>query len=132
MNKTIQWFDNEDNKDDVREYLLKYIYIYPLRAACSVVVEDSNNKFIEEYIVSQLLLQWILENSHFDGICYESCILSDVVVNIGEYNVVLVTNDFDSDGFDRKLCNNISIGEPSIIDINDMAVTPKPTNCQSE
>lgn len=60
-------------KDLVRKYLLKYLCTYPLRSACSVVVEHPEGKFKEEYIVSLLLLQWVVNDTDFDGISYESC-----------------------------------------------------------
>ena len=41
------WFHNENDKEAVRKYLLKYIYTYPLRAACSVVVQHHGARFIE-------------------------------------------------------------------------------------
>ena len=94
------WFHNEDDKTAVRNYLLKYIYTYPLRAACSVVVEHHGAKFIEEYIISQLLLQWVRNDEDFDGIRYESCSDSDDVKSFGGHNIVLMTKEFDADGYD--------------------------------
>lgn len=112
------WFHNEENKESIRKYLLKHICTYPLRAACSVIVEHQGNHFIEEYIIPQLLLQWVLNDEDFDGIRYESCSSSDEVKRMDGHNIVLVTNNFDNDGYDTKLRNNIKVGEPSTFDIN--------------
>lgn len=106
------WFNNEKDKDKVRKYLLKYLYTYPLRAACSVTVEHLEERVIEEYIIPQLLLQWIRKNKDFYGVKYESCKLSDEVRNIGGYNLVLLTKDFDKDGYDKFLRNNVKISIP--------------------
>ena len=114
------WFHNEDDKAAVRKYLLKYIYTYPLRAACSVVVEHHGAKFIEEYIISQLLLQWVRNDEDFDGIRYESCSDSDDVKSFGGHNIVLMTKKFDSDGYDVKLRECIKIGIPELFDLSTL------------
>lgn len=108
----ICWFNNEKDKDKVRKYLLKYLYTYPLRAACSVTVEHPEGRFKEEYIIPQLLLQWIRKDKDFYGVKYESCKLSDEVRRIGGYNLVLLTKDFDKEGNDKFLRNNVKISIP--------------------
>lgn len=114
------WFHNEKNKSIVQKYLLKYIYSYPLRAACSVVVEHHGAKFIEEYIIPQLLLQWVRNDEDFNGVRYESCSDSDEVKCYGGHNIVLITKQFDADGYDTKLRNCIKIGLPQIFDLNTL------------
>lgn len=108
------WFNNEKDKDKdkVRNYLLKYLYTYPLRAACSVIVEYPSGNFKEEYIIPQLLLQWIRKDKDFYGVKYESCKPSDEVRRIEWYNLVLLTKDFDEDGYDKFLRNNVKISIP--------------------
>lgn len=114
------WFHNENDKEAVRKYLLKYIYTYPLRAACSVVVQHHGARFIEEYIISQLLLQWVRNDEDFDGIRYESCSDSDEVKSYGGHNIVLMTKQFDTDGYDVKLRECIKTGVPEKFDINEL------------
>lgn len=114
------WFHNEKDKLAVQKYLLKYIYTYPLRAACSVVVEHHGAKFIEEYIIPQLLLQWVRNDEDFDGIRYESCSSSDDVKSFGGHNIVLVTKQFDADGYDIKLRNCIRISSPQVFDFSPL------------
>ena len=114
------WFYNATDKEAVRKYLLKYIYSYPLRAACSVVVEHHGAKFIEEYIIPQLLLQWVRNDNDFDGIRYKSCSDSDEVKSFGGHNVVLMTKQFDADGYDTKLRECIKLGVPALIDIDKL------------
>lgn len=106
------WFNNEKDKDKVRKYLLKYLYTYPLRAACFVTVEHQEGRFKEEYIIPQLLLQWIRKDKDFYGVKYESCKPSDEVRRIGGYNLVLLTKDFDENGYDKFLRKNVKISIP--------------------
>lgn len=114
------WFHNEEDKIAVRKYLFKYIYTYPLRAACSVVVEHHGARFVEEYIIPQLLLQWVRNDEDFDGIRYESCSRSDDVKSFGGHNIVLVTKQFDSDGYDIKLRNCVGISSPQCFDFSPL------------
>lgn len=123
------WFHNEKDTEQVRKYLLKYICTYPLRAACSLVVEHPGSRFIEEYIIPQLLLQWVLNDEDFDGIRYESCNSSDEVKSLGGHNLVLVSNHFDNDGYDINLRTNIKVGEPIVFDINKIKINPNLEDC---
>lgn len=113
------WFQNEEDKSIVRKYLLKHLCTYPLRAACSVVVEHPKTKFIEEYILSQLLLQWVVNDTDIDGISYESCKDSDYVKSLGGHNIVLATKSFDKEGYDTRLREYITVGEPQYFDIKN-------------
>lgn len=125
MHSFVSWFHNEDDKDKVRRYLLKYLYTYPLRAACSIVVKHPKGKFKEEYIIPQLLLQWVVNDTDFDGISYESCKDSDFVKGLGGHNLVLVTKEFDEEGYDKKLRKCVRVGEPTYFDITKIKVAPE-------
>lgn len=114
------WFHNEKDKLAVQKYLLKYLYTYPLRAACSVVVEHHGARFVEEYIIPQLLLQWVRNDEDFDGIRYESCSDSDDVKSLGGHNIVLMTKQFDTDGYDVKLRDCIKVGVPEVFDLSTL------------
>lgn len=118
MHKLNVCFYNEQDNEQVKLYLLKYICTYPLRAACSILVEHPGSSFIEEYIMPQLLLQWVSNDEDFDGIRYESCSSSEETIIMGGHNLVLVTKHFDNDGYDKKLRTNVKVGEPKEFDTN--------------
>ena len=42
--------------DLIYKFLLRYIMVYPIAAACSVKVKDRNAKFVEEYVFPQLFM----------------------------------------------------------------------------
>ncbi len=129
MHSFFCWFHNEKDVEQVRKYLLKYICTYPLRAACSIVVEHPGSRFIEEYIIPRLLLQWVLNDEDFDGIRYESCSLSEDVKHMGGHNIVLVTNDFDMDGYDVNLRSKIKVGAPVVFDLDNITIDPRLEDC---
>jgi hypothetical protein len=54
------------------EFLKSYAYCWPLIAACSIRREQRVGPFIPEFIVPQLFLQWVAQESQVDGIRYFS------------------------------------------------------------
>lgn len=122
------WFHNEQDKQAVRRYLLKHICTYPLRAACSVVTQYPKADFKEEYIIPQLLLQWVAHDDYFDGIRYESCSSSDEVKSMGGHNIVLVSKSFDADGYDVRFRKSLKLGVPQRFDINKIEVDSRLTD----
>lgn len=115
----VSWFDNYRDNDKeielIEKYLLKHICIYPLRAACSVIVEHPGASFIEEYIIPQLLVQWIINKPNIIGIKYESCSSDDEVMSLrSSYNVILITKEFDSEGYDLFLRKNVLVSSPCL------------------
>jgi RES domain. len=52
--------------------LYKYLMIWPLVLACSVKVKNIEDDFKPEYIIPQLLLQWVRERDDIDGISYQT------------------------------------------------------------
>lgn len=66
---------NEFNLNSV-EVMSPYLYWYPLIAACSYIRVNKQDPFAAEYIIPQLLMQWIRNESDSEkliGIRYFSC-----------------------------------------------------------
>ena len=85
----IGYLNNSDNADDIDRYIMKYLVLFPLRVACSLMVENRNVSFVEEYIFPQLLLLWVRENENFDGIIYRSSSIIKTAHNLNAVNVVM-------------------------------------------
>jgi hypothetical protein len=59
--------------NEVSQYeLYKYLMIWPIVLACSVKVKNIEDDFKPEYIIPQLLLQWVRERDDIDGISYQT------------------------------------------------------------
>jgi hypothetical protein len=54
------------------EFVASYIVCWPLIAACSIIVDSRDGSFFPQYIVPQLLLQWVTKGQVVDGIRYFS------------------------------------------------------------
>ena len=120
----ISWFHSDKDRQSVSNYFLKHICTYPLRAACSVVTKYPNAVFKEEYIIPQLLLQWVAHDDYFDGIRYESCSSHEEVKSMDGHNIVLVSKSFDEDGYDIRFRKCLKLGLPKRYDITKIEVAP--------
>ncbi|UHA73278.1 hypothetical protein [Paenibacillus sp. 481] len=57
---------------EVYDMVRTYLILWPLIACCSIQVMNPNDTFKPEYIVSQLLLQWVQQSGKYDGVRYFS------------------------------------------------------------
>ena len=55
-----------------RSFLVSYVSCWPLIAACSIRVDSREGSFFPQFIVPQLLLQWVTKKRKVDGIRYFS------------------------------------------------------------
>jgi hypothetical protein len=79
---------NKEPKDAIT-YLWRYLIIFPITIACCVTVNNKYGKFKPEYIIPQLLLQYVAENKEFNGIMYPSTKVDySKLTNVPAYNYV--------------------------------------------
>ena len=69
-------------RDFLDKWISRSLVLWPLIASSSVVVRHRDSPFKPEYVIPQMLLQWVRENGDCDGICYSS---SNVRVASTEY-----------------------------------------------
>jgi hypothetical protein len=56
--------------------IYRYMVVWPLILTCSIPVRKQDAIFKQEYIMPQLLLQWVRQNGKIDGIKYWSTIVN--------------------------------------------------------
>ena len=116
------WLLNASNDDAEKQkiyrYLINYILTYPLSAACSLKVIDRNIKFIEEYAIPQMFMQWLKQDESFDGIRYKSAFYSNLVSGMGAINVALPVKRFREDGLCQSLTSKLTISDIGYLDID--------------
>ncbi|MCM3707905.1 hypothetical protein M3205_19750 [Cytobacillus firmus] len=76
-------FNGVADMNEVYDELISYLVMWPLIAACSICVKNINDSFKPEYIIPQLLLQWIRQ-SNYDGVRYFS-------TKVSKYSMKTVT-----------------------------------------
>lgn len=93
---------NENNKKEIYRFFMTF----PLIMCCSVKVRNQSDTFKPEYIIPQLLLQWIRNNDRIlDGIQYKSTHISskDFTENSELINIVLPVKTNNKSGLCTKL-----------------------------
>lgn len=92
------------DSNDIDE-LYRFFMTFPLIMCCSVKVKDTSDTFKPEYIIPQLLLQWIRNNDMLDGIQYKSTHITSKVFNENTelINIVLPVKTTEENGICKKL-----------------------------
>ncbi|WP_333810080.1 hypothetical protein [Flavobacterium sp.] len=126
LNTTTQEIRNRcivDDKITKENILIKYLSYWPLLASCSFVVYKREETFKPEYILPQMVLQWVIENDNIDGIQFKSNRIKYDVSNIGSFNNVAIPVVKNKEkGYCEILSNKIEFTEPlswSLLDISE-------------
>ncbi|GAB6989905.1 hypothetical protein [Paenibacillus pini] len=101
---------SEENVNQVSELYREmklYALLWPLIAACSIRVKNRNDPFKPEYIVPQLLLQWVQQSAKYDGICYFSTKINHYnFQNIAHFrNYALPVKSSEDEGYCKEIQN---------------------------
>lgn len=120
---------DERNLSDMQinnaEFSKRYLYWYPLIAACSFIRKSKSDPFSPEYIIPQLVMQWAREKyatSNFSnelvGLRYFSC-ASRETAELGYNYVFPVSGERDgnlSNDYCSVLANSFELTQPIIIE----------------
>lgn len=105
-------FEEKRIESNYRNVLKSYIKCLPIIMACSVKVKDRKAQFREEYIISQMITQWVRLQGDIDGIQYYSTKTATYSRrNSNLYkNIVIPTKETRSDkGYCRRLSELITL-----------------------
>jgi hypothetical protein len=97
----------------------------PLTLLCDCIsFEDKQYKskvrFYEEYIIPQLLMEWVQQSAQYCGLTYQSASEIPEAKKLEAYNVVIPTKDIDpADGYDRNLRRIFKLSLPEIVDMSE-------------
>ena len=98
----------------------KYLMIWPLVFASSVRVRNYEDYFKPEYIIPQLLLQWVRKNDRIDGISYQTTHIDfNKSLSKGEFlNVVLPVIENKTRGLCSELERKFLMTESTSFQLN--------------
>lgn len=101
-------------------YLLRYMALFPLFIACSVRTKEAGT-FKPEYIIPQLLLQYITQDEEVDGIMFPSTKVDYTKIDgVGAYNYVFPVKKTAKAGFCSDLVTNFQMTEPTSIELETL------------
>lgn len=111
------------NKIIFENHIVKFLSYWPILAACSFNVFKREDVFKPEYLIPQMVLQWIIENKNIDGIQFKSNRIKISNQNIGSFNnIAIPVQTSKENGFCDILKNKIKLTSPlswSLMDIAD-------------
>ena len=122
--KRLQLFVNSDGtvKGDPSNGDLQYneelvatqIALWPLTFLCSIKAMNPKASFKPEYIVPQILLQWIMQTQDYDGIIYASTHVNEAADEnrIPVCNFVFPSREISAEGYCSRLSEMFQLTEP--------------------
>ena len=95
------------------DFFAAHVLLWPLMAACTIRVLHQRKPFIPEYIIPQMLLQWVRSHADLDGIRCFSTHVSGIVENphwVSNYAIPVQSSE--SEGFCAALKKKFIMTEP--------------------
>lgn len=113
---------NINEKKERLEAVMQYLLTFPLRAVCHISVEEKDTeykeKYQEEYIFPQLLMEWLQKNSKFDGVDYECASSNTAQRDLYVSNLALPTRNISAENeYDSYLKECFKLSEPIEVDL---------------
>lgn len=106
-------------------FLLRYLVTFPLTIACSIKVKNPTGNFKPEYIIPQLLLQYISKNDEIDGIKFLSTKVDySKLHNVEAYNYVFPVKTIAKKGFCDVLSDLFNSTEPTSLELEEIIYNP--------
>ena len=106
-------YNNESNIYSIKDskFRSSYMEAYPLIAACSIMVDKKDKNFYPEYIIPQLIMQWLnskaMQNRNsIYGIRYLSCRNKNPIIK--GYNYVFPVLSADINKNNKEYCSVLS------------------------
>jgi len=102
--------------------MYRYFMTWPLIAACSIKVQNREDTFKPEYIIPQILLQWISNNREVDAVTYQTTNIDfkNVSTRGNLTNTVFPVLTNRNSGLCPELKRNFKITEPLSPELIDL------------
>lgn len=117
------------SKDFQLTFILRYLVTFPLSIACSIKVKNTNANFKPEYVIPQLLLQYVSKDDNFDGIKFPSTKVNySKLKNVPSYNFVFPIKTNNEKGYCDFLTSAFELTEPTSLEIEEVIDNPHKQN----
>jgi hypothetical protein len=114
--------NQRSNPSEIHFSVIRSLAIFPLMIACSVKTKHHDKPFKPEYIISQLLTQYIADDSNLDGIRYPSTKVDySKLKGVSAYNYVFPPQKIKSAGHCDYLMDMFYLTEPTNLELEELA-----------
>lgn len=117
VNQSKRILSNTNKDDEFYDYqvfkVCEKIIIFPLIISCSLIEKESTDIFKEEYVIPQILLEWVRDTNEIDAIQYSSVSLPDYNLNDSLFtNYVFPAKHYNPVGFCSHLAEMFELTDP--------------------
>ncbi|WP_269224980.1 hypothetical protein [Flavobacterium eburneipallidum] len=114
-----------ENKSENIPFLLTYFTFFPLTIASSIKVKHASGNFKPEYIIPQLLLQYISEDKEIDGLKFPSTKIDySKLHNMSPYNYVFPVKTVKQEGYCDVLKDTFHCTQPTSLNLEEIRYNP--------
>lgn len=110
------------DEDSIKKVSEQIFFVLPLTAMCSVSVRKSSHKFVEEYVIPQMLMAWLRNSSLFVGVRYYSYSYNELVRCNTGHNIAIPVRDEIKNGYSSEISALFDFAEnmtSETIDLSD-------------
>lgn len=104
-----------------RSMLMRYLSLFPLSIACSIRTKSNTDTFKPEYIIPQLLLQFVisLDNVPVNGIMFPSTkVKYSKIQNVPAYNFIFPVRNVNGQEYCSDLVRQFALTAPTSIELH--------------
>ena len=125
INDALEKINAKNEKSRIKIiHLLRYLIYFPITIACTIKVKH-NGSFKPEYIISQMLLEYVLKNEEIDGIKFPSTKIDyNQISNIDCYNYIFPVKTNKKEGVCDKLTAYFNMTDPTSIEMLELLNNP--------
>lgn len=106
-------------------YILRYLISFPLTLASTIKVKNINDNFKPEYIIPQMLLEYVIGNDEIDGIKFPSTkVKYDSLKEINAYNYVFPVKSNKKEGLCDRLKDLFKLTDPTSLEMEELFNNP--------
>ncbi len=105
--------------------IMRYVCTYPLILACTCLVLERKGSFKPEYIVPQLLLQYVSQQANVDGVKFPSSRIDyNALQNVKAYNYVFPVKTNAQTGYCKSLKDVFVLTHPTSLELEEVINNP--------
>lgn len=116
------------DKIDVKHYsthVIIYLTMFPLQIACTQKVLIHDAPFKPEYIIPQLLLQYVKQDANVDGIKFPSSKIDyNSIYDLQSYNYVFPVKNCQKKWYCPELAGSFHLTEPTNLELEEILYNP--------
>ncbi|TXG36981.1 hypothetical protein [Seonamhaeicola maritimus] len=121
----LQKIEQEIDKGFKFTYILRYLVYFPLTLASTIKVKNSEDNFKPEYIIPQMLLEYVIGNPEIDGIKFPSTKVNySSLTKIDSYNYVFPVKTNKKEGLCDRLKSLFELTHPTSLEMEELLNNP--------